>query len=420
MKAHIRRKTPATAPWQMPISPEAYERTVTLSAADLEAIDSVVEHRFPALETRRGRLVHLQLAWLLRPLQDVLSLTQPPLQTTRVSVLSFILREMRRRRKSFWVWSREEWAETVAPSSDVFRKETGRGPDTRKHLIAICYLLCGFSEFYRIGQVNQPLLASLIFGKEVIDEAITRVGDELRSWGYAEAKTSQGYLPNALCEALLVNRSPRLEDLSLDFLDHLRRSDIVGTHKEMLYLISRVLASFGMLKEPLPAFTIAKRHLGDSGGTEGIHPEWLAWCQRWYETTTLAPKTTVGYIYTLLAVGRWLKARHPEVVLPVEWTRELAAEYVAAVSRMTSCQWANSAAHHRHLAGKPMADRTKDMRLAAMRAFFRDCQEWEWIPRRFDPGRCLPPLGPSRLRSALTRASSPTISGRSCNGLAST
>ena len=387
MKARVLRKTPALTGWQMPVNPEAYDRTVTLALAELEAIESVIKHRFPAPETRRGRHIHLQLARLLQPLQGVLSLTKPPLQMTRVSVLSFILREMRHRRKSFWGWSREEWVETVAPSSAVFRKKTGRGPDTRKHLIAICYLLCGFSEFYRIGQVNQPLLASLIFGKDVVDEAITRVGDELRSWGYAETKTSKGYLPNALCEVLLVNRSPRLQDLSLDFLDRLRQSDIARTHKEMIYLISRVLASFGMLEQPLPAFTIAKRHLGDSGGTEGIHPEWVAWCQRWYETTTYAPKTTVGYIYTLLAVGRWLHARHPEVVSPAGWTRELAAEYVAAVSRMTSCEWANSAAHHKQLAGKPMADRTKDTRLAAMRAFFRDCQEWEWIERRFNPGR---------------------------------
>jgi hypothetical protein len=24
-----------------------------------------------------------------------------------------------------------------------------------------------------------------------------------------------------------------------------------------------------------------------------------------------------------------------------------------------------------------------------LRVFFRDCQEWEWFPRRFDPRRCL-------------------------------
>src|SRR6185369_5252762 len=33
--------------------------------------------------------------------------------------------------------------------------------------------------------------------------------------------------------------------------------------------------------------------------------------------------------------------------------------------------------------------RTKQGILTATRAFFRDCQEWEWIGRRFDPNRAL-------------------------------
>jgi len=47
---------------------------------------------------------------------------------------------------------------------------------------------------------------------------------------------------------------------------------------------------------------------------------------------------------------------------------------------------------HDHLhgrAGKPVAPRTKAHMLMATRTFFRDCQEWEWFPRRFDPTRAL-------------------------------
>jgi len=40
-------------------------------------------------------------------------------------------------------------------------------------------------------------------------------------------------------------------------------------------------------------------------------------------------------------------------------------------------------------AGKPLAAATKATQLSAVRTFFRDCQEWEWIPRRFDPQRAL-------------------------------
>jgi integrase len=39
--------------------------------------------------------------------------------------------------------------------------------------------------------------------------------------------------------------------------------------------------------------------------------------------------------------------------------------------------------------GAPLAARSKDALIKAVRQFFRDCQEWEWIPRRFDPGRAL-------------------------------
>ncbi len=38
-------------------------------------------------------------------------------------------------------------------------------------------------------------------------------------------------------------------------------------------------------------------------------------------------------------------------------------------------------------AGKPLSPRSKDSFLGALRVFFRDCQEWGWSPRSFDPGR---------------------------------
>ena len=40
-------------------------------------------------------------------------------------------------------------------------------------------------------------------------------------------------------------------------------------------------------------------------------------------------------------------------------------------------------------AGAPISPRTKAHILMATRTFFRDCQEWEWFPRRFDPSRAL-------------------------------
>ncbi|MFI6369198.1 hypothetical protein ACIBG0_41625 [Nocardia sp. NPDC050630] len=39
--------------------------------------------------------------------------------------------------------------------------------------------------------------------------------------------------------------------------------------------------------------------------------------------------------------------------------------------------------------GKPLEAPTKEGPLAALRRFFSDCQEWEWLSRRFDPQRAL-------------------------------
>jgi len=66
---------------------------------------------------------------------------------------------------------------------------------------------------------------------------------------------------------------------------------------------------------------------------------------------------------------------HPEVCSPEHWTRSLAAEYVAALDRTTVGQWGNTFALDPATVGKPIAARTKECRLTAVRVFFRDLQE---------------------------------------------
>jgi integrase len=95
--------------------------------------------------------------------------------------------------------------------------------------------------------------------------------------------------------------------------------------------------------------------------------------------------------YYLLKAGRWLAATHPEAADPACWTRELAAEYVAAVDRMRVGEWAHAPATHRYAErlGQPQRARTKDRQLGSLRTFFHDAQEWGWVPRRFDSLRAL-------------------------------
>jgi integrase len=87
--------------------------------------------------------------------------------------------------------------------------------------------------------------------------------------------------------------------------------------------------------------------------------------------------------------GRWLAAERPEITEPGQWTRQTCAAWVAAVDRMTVGDYVQRTDALGGGTGKPVSPRTKAHQLMATRMFFRDCQEWEWIPRRFDPVRAL-------------------------------
>ena len=92
----------------------------------------------------------------------------------------------------------------------------------------------------------------------------------------------------------------------------------------------------------------------------------------------------------------------PEAAAPESWTRELAAQCVAAIDRMVVGEWGRRTSFDPSQLGKPVAPRTKETMLTAVRAFFRDLQEWGWIPRRFHPRRDL--ATPPSVRDAPRRS----------------
>lgn len=131
-----------------------------------------------------------------------------------------------------------------------------------------------------------------------------------------------------------------------------------------------------------------------------IAPEWSGWAQRWREHSTLSPATRSSYYLSLLMAGRWLAQHHPAVTSPAQWTPEIAAAYVAALDRLTVGGWASDRpALFPSRVGQPIRPRYKEKCLAGVRTFFRDCQEWGWIPRHLSPSRAL--ATPSSVRRAI-------------------
>ena len=70
----------------------------------------------------------------------------------------------------------------------------------------------------------------------------------------------------------------------------------------------------------------------------------------------------------------------------------MVAEFVAAVDQMKVGAWVyqgllvNSKARP---IGQPLKPGAKAKVLSSVRTFFKDAQDWGWLPRRFDPYRCL-------------------------------
>jgi len=298
-----------------------------------------------------------------------------------------MLIEMHKRRRAFWGWSTDEWLEILCPSACDFRK---RYPQTNGHsrqmLVAAMYLFRLFDDFRKLGIIDRTALACRIFGRPRIENAIKRVVDVAVSWGYGrfQAKDVQW----AVCTVLLANKGPRLEDLTLEVLEMERKHTGIYYRRASIVVLSRVLTDLGIVPRPLAKLAARSgSNMGDI--TNGVDPVWVSWIERWQKTSTLQESTRYRHFVNLHKPGRWITATHPEFTSPKKWTRDLAAEWVAVVCRMTIGEWTQVDEKFQKNRGKPMSAKARAHLLSSLSTFFRDIQEWGWIPRGFDPRRAL-------------------------------
>lgn len=213
---------------------------------------------------------------------------------------------------------------------------------------------------------------------------MSRASEVLDRWGYRTVLTARNHMRGVFSQALLLNRSPLLSDLDDPAFMRMREHPATNAHQgEMLFALQRAVASFGYCEPPARS---GREHMAV---IEGADVAWVGWVERWQATSTLSPRGR-SIIRTIAAkMGRWLAAEHPEITEPSQWTRQTCAAWGAAVDRMRVGDYVQRRDALGTRAGRPIAPRTKAHMLMASRVFFRDCQEWEWIPRRFDPARAL-------------------------------
>jgi hypothetical protein len=374
----MHRAAPGLSVWRWPLDPASYDRSPVLAAEEREALTALGSG---LREWRTGRGAEWAIVERLsRPLADArIALDVRGPRQARISdrAVAELLLDTLARGEPYWAWSSETWVGVLGQDQRSFfaaHPRLDRG-DLRQHMIAIAYLLQCFIDLPRLGQFERETLALKVFGRPHVAAAVTAVTEVLAGWGYADHGVGRG-IRRVLCEALLVNRSPLLGDLTVEVLDDLRQRFSPGSRAN-LHQIHRALAALGLIPgpvapEPPPATLV------------GGDPAWSAWVLRWEATSTLTPSTRRHARSALLKVGRWLAAVHPDIREPSQWTRDTCAAAVAAVDRMRVGDHVARRDGLHGRVGKPLAARSKDDYLSVLRQFFRDCAEWGWIPRRFD------------------------------------
>jgi integrase len=362
-------------PWVWPIDVERYDRSPALTAVETDMLTRYADaYRF----YRYGRTMDFGpfLDRLVRPLNDVFDYTGIKTEQRRY-VLLFFLREMARRNLSFWGWSIAEWIDSIE----------ARRP-ARQHAVAAAYLLCNFSDLHRLkcDHIVYNCLARKVFGREYTKIVIDRVQAKLAEWGYRSEGTCKMIMRTTF-ETLLSNRSPHLEDLMLDHLREvtIKRQPRTGSYSVAAF--SRVLTSIGTTPNSLAIKCPVADRTTLPSLTSNVPAEWARLCRSWLERSTIRRHERNSHYYFFLSIGRWLASTHPEIGSPADWTRSLAAEAVASICEWHVGDWASTSHLHPKNRGKLMAATTRASRISLLRIFFRDLQDWELIPRRFDPRR---------------------------------
>ena len=315
----------------------------------------------------------------------------------RAGVLSTLILEMRQRNTSYWTWSEQDWLSILCSSTKAFRQRFPHtGGHTRHFLFVSLYFLRIFDDFRKLGIIDRTALACRIFGRNRVNGNLEKLINLVRSWGYGRFGGGKD-IQWALCTVLLANQSPRLEDLTLAVLAAEGNATLVDYRIASITLLSRALAAMGILPKSLAYRWTRDR---ETTGRNEIGSVWLGAIDRWRSTSTLQSNSLKRHYLLLLKAGRWITAIHPICVDPAQWTREIAAEWVALVCRMQVGDWTQRDKQSLKNLGKPLSAKAKAHHLSSLCTLFGDLQEWELIPRRFDPRRCF--AAPRSLRAAIS------------------
>jgi integrase len=374
--------------WIWPLDVSRYDRTPLLSQQEQRAVAVFAQRPRDRAAVVAEACQQGTLARLLEPLRDALAVTHGE-ERFKVHSTYLFLRMCARDGRPFWAWEHETWLRVLGTSMvDFFSMhKPGNPTDLRQYIIAVAYLLDCFSDFQALGGIEMANLAYKVFGRECVEATFAPILTVSAQWGYSP-KDNVAFC-SVIAEALLLNRSPYANTLTRPFLERVHAAMApIPQRRAMIYRLSRILVHLGLLESPLPLLGGLPASTYKTERERGITPAWVEWVEHWFETSTRPRKERLNMRLDLLRTGRWLAVTHPEITHPSQFTRELAAELVAAVNQMCigdfSCENLNVPLKD---PGKPWKASRKHAFLGVLRRSFSEAQEWGWMERRFNPQR---------------------------------
>jgi len=343
----------------VPFDVNRYPRIVELS----DYHRSILSYQF-----RRGKWGYLaeKIPDLILPLMHLASHAGVD-EKIAIPSLSSMIRWMLVCDATYWTWTEKQWM-------DLLERRGG----SRPYLVAAAYHFGGFKLYESKGFV-QTRCACAIFGHAVFNQQLDRISQVLTSLGYGRAWAISGVLAHLMIE----NDNPLLESFTEDFLRKGQdsRNDAVA---RSVGKISHGLAALGILEQPL---RMRNYEFWKEKSTVGIDPEWVEWCARWRETSTLRPNTIKTHYSFMLRIGLWLKRNHPGVSSPLHWDARICADFIAAIDKLNVGDWAleSSSGVKYHRLGLPVIPNSKRSFIHILRKFFMDFELWGWGRLKLNP-----------------------------------
>ncbi len=370
-KAHAVAIEPMTD-WQMPLWPERYDRSATLTEAERVALADVGALASQQHLLLPGRPSTHILARLTQPLQDVYQLghTHPD---ALIPFLRYMYQQMARLEKPFWAWSEEEWVSAMLPAH-------APADGIRATMRVVAYLLCDLliiDEHFLSYH-----LACVVFGTGCMREQYERLARVIfgkDGLGYARGQRGESRLRTAVTLTLLSNRTPSLDAITFESLQAVKQV-LSRDYQYAVHWMARALVSLGILEKE----TLTKLAGGHAGAPvwwdyskPDVDPRWLAWVQAYIaHTNRYEERYRQSTFYQLIIAGRWLKQYHPSVALPEQWDEVLAQDYVSWVCSAKRGELVSDLAniHESSSPDRTLQASTVERRLGALKLFFKALQ----------------------------------------------